>query len=48
MKKVQIRFPNESYYMEIEIDWHLFRIETEFENEYFGWYDGMYIAIKKS
>lgn len=48
MKKVQIRFPNESYYMEIEIHWDKFRIESEFENEYFGWYDGMYIAIKKS
>ena len=48
MKIVQMRFPNESYYLEIEIDWKDFRIENIFKDEYFGWYESTYVAIKKS
>ena len=47
MKKVKVRFPNESDYVEMTIDWNLFEITNEFEKEYFGWYDDTYLAILK-
>ena len=47
MKKVLVRFPNESIHVEMDIDWNEFKIEKEFEFEYFGWYKETYIAILK-
>ena len=47
MRKVLVRFPNESYSVEMEINWNEFKIENEFEYEYFGWYKGTCIAILK-
>ena len=47
MKKVLVRFPNESYPVEMNIDWNDFKIEKEFDLEYFGWYKGTYISVLK-
>jgi hypothetical protein len=47
MEKVLVRFPNESYPIEMEIDWNEFKIQNEFKDEYFGWYKGTYIAVLK-
>lgn len=46
MKKVLVRFPNESDYQEITIEIFKFKPEKFFESEIFGYYDNMYIAIK--
>ena len=46
-KKMSIRFPNESVYEDINIDLEKFTISNEFDHEYFGWYDGSAIALKK-
>ena len=46
-KKTQIRFPNESYFIETEIDLTQFKPEQEFEDTIFGWYGGVFIEIKK-
>lgn len=47
MKTVLVRFPNESDYVEMQIDISKFKQENEFEYEIFGWYNSTYIAIKK-
>ena len=47
MRKVLVRFPNESTSIEMEIDWNEFKIENEFQYEYFGWYKGTYLSILK-
>jgi hypothetical protein len=47
MKEVLVRFPNESEYIKITINWDEFTITSEFSDEYFGWYKGGLIAIKK-
>jgi hypothetical protein len=47
MKKVLVRFPNESEYQELIINLDNFEKKNEFGDEIFGWYDGTYIAIKK-
>ena len=46
-KKISVRFPNESVYEDINIDLEKFTISNEFAHEYFGWYDGSAIALKK-
>lgn len=46
-KKVFVRFPNESFFVEIEIDFKDFKKSQEFDTEIFGWYNGLYISIKK-
>ena len=47
-KVTYVRFPNESYFEEIiHFDWHRFTPTHEFEDEIFGTYAGMTIAIKK-
>lgn len=47
MKKILARFPNESFFIEIEINFKYFKKEKEFNTEIFGWYNGLYISIKK-
>jgi len=46
-KTTQIRFPNEDYYVEIELDLDEFKPEQEFDDVIFGWYKGVYIEVKK-
>jgi hypothetical protein len=46
-KKFSVRFPNESIYEHIKLDLEKFEISNEFEHEYFGWYGGSAIALKK-
>jgi len=45
--KVKARFPNESFHEDVYIDMSSFRVDKEFPDETFGWYNGTYIAIKK-
>lgn len=47
MKKVQVRFPNESNYQEVNFDLSLFQVHNVYENEVFGYYDNMYVFINK-
>jgi Thymidylate synthase len=43
-----VRFPNTSYHEEvINFDWEKFKQTNEFDDEIFGTYAGMTIAIKK-
>jgi hypothetical protein len=45
--KVGVRFPNESFFEEIEINIVNFKPDKHFSDEIFGWYNGTYISIKK-
>ena len=45
--KKKVRLPNESLYDDVYIDMSLFRPESEYTDETFGWYRANYIAIKK-
>ena len=45
--KVKVRFPNESYFEEMEINMSEFKPSTDFDDEVFGWYGDIYISIKK-
>ena len=47
MKKVLMRFPNESFFIEFDINMGDFTPEKEFETEVFGWYKGVYVSIKR-
>jgi hypothetical protein len=47
MKKVLVRFPNESFFEEMLIDMGKFKLEKEFDDKMFGWYGEIYISIKK-
>jgi hypothetical protein len=47
MQKKYVRFPNESYFVEVLIDMSKFTPNKEFSDEIFGWYDNIYISIKK-
>jgi hypothetical protein len=45
---MKVRFPNEDYYDEMpNFKMDEFEVRSEFDNEVFGWYDGIYIAVKK-
>jgi hypothetical protein len=47
-KSAWVRFPNTSYFEEIlHFDWEKFTPTNEFDDEVFGTYAGMTIAIKK-
>lgn len=41
-----VRFPNESEFIEMEIDMKQFNLVTIFKDEIFGWYNNLYISIK--
>jgi hypothetical protein len=45
--KTLVRFPNESFFEELSIDFEKFEVSNEFPHEIFGWYDGTAISIKK-
>jgi hypothetical protein len=47
-EKRLVRFPNESEFLEIEIEMDDFNMVTIFQDEMFGWYKGMYISIKNN
>jgi hypothetical protein len=47
MKKMLVRFPNESFFEEKYIDMNKFKPNKEFNDEIFGWYGDIYISIKK-
>jgi hypothetical protein len=47
-KSTWVKFPNESYFEEVlHFDWEKFTPTNEFDDEVFGTYAGMTIAIKK-
>lgn len=46
-KKLLVRLPNETIYDEINLDLEKFEISNEFDHEFFGWYDGTAISLKK-
>ena len=47
MKKVKMRFPNESYFDEVTIDMNEFKPKNEFDTEVFGCYKNTYVSISK-
>jgi len=44
---MKVRFPNESFPEEMEIDMNEFVMDKEFDKQIFGWYLGHYISIEK-
>jgi len=46
-RKVLVRFPNESHYVLIDIDWGDFTLISDFPDEIFGKYRGITISVKK-
>ncbi len=48
IEKKLVRFPNESEFIEMEINMDEFDNDKTFEHEMFGWYNGMYISIKNN
>ena len=46
--KAWVRFPNESFFEEVLIDSSEFQVVKEFDDESFGWYKGIYVALKKN
>lgn len=47
-KFTYVRFPNESFFEEVMyFDWERFKPTHEFDDEIFGTYAGMTVAIKK-
>ncbi len=47
MKKVLVRFPNECYFVEIQMDMDKFKPDKEFDDQIFGWYGDIYVSVKK-
>ena len=47
MRRVRARFPNESEYTPIVIEWSEWREIKVFPDEVFGYYKGTYLAILK-
>ena len=47
MRRVRARFPNESEYTHIVIEWSEWREVKVFHDEVFGYYKGTYLAILK-
>jgi len=45
-EKKLVRFPNESLFIEIELDMNEFVKDYVSTNETFGWYKGTFISIK--
>jgi hypothetical protein len=45
-EKRWVRFPNESEFVEMEIDMRQFKLVTIHREEIFGWYNDIYISIK--
>ena len=46
-KRVKVRFPNECFFDDMEINMDDFKPEREFNDQVFGWYKGIYISIEK-
>lgn len=47
MITIKVRFPNEPYSAPISIDLNEFKVDKEFDDEVFGWYEGEYIAVNR-
>lgn len=47
-QKVEVRFPNECYFEEIEMDLNDFKPVNEFDDEVFGWFGDIYISMKRN
>ena len=47
MSKVQVRFPNECNFQEVDFDLSMFKIDVIYKDEVFGYYGNMYISINK-
>jgi hypothetical protein len=47
MSKVQVRFPNECNFQEVDFDLSMFKVHNNYQDEVFGYYGNMYISIKK-
>ena len=47
MSIILMKFPNESDYIEVEVDMTNFNPDKEYDNEVFGWYKDIYVSIKK-
>ena len=45
--KQMVRFPNESYPVEMNLEKFEFQFDRESDSEIFGWYKGNYIALQK-
>ena len=46
--KEMVRFPNETFVGEMDLDMGKFKPTNEFKTEIFGWYDDDYISIIKN
>lgn len=42
-----IKFPNDDFYQDLEVDMSKFEIDIEFDDCLFGWYYGIYLEVKK-
>ena len=49
MKKslYKVRFPKESFFEDFYLDFSEFKIQSEFDEEFFGHYKGLFICVKK-
>ena len=47
MSKVQVRFPNECNFQEVDFDLSMFKVHNNHQDEVFGYYGNMYIYINK-
>lgn len=47
MGRVRVRFPNESTYVPVVIEWSHWRESKVYHDEVFGYYKGTYLAILK-
>ena len=43
----KVKFPNESFHEEMEVDMTEFKPDKEFNTQIFGWYLGHYVSIEK-
>lgn len=47
MSKIQVRFPNESHYQEVDFDLSMFKVHNVYQDEVFGYFGNMYVSIRK-
>jgi len=43
----KVRFSSDDYYIDLNVDMNRFLVSNEFSDEIFGWYDNIFISIKK-
>jgi hypothetical protein len=42
-----VRFADDDTYQKLSVNMNEFRLNKEFDDEMFGWYGNLYVAIKK-